>query len=267
MHASSRGARKHPRDAGDVIMRRRPRAYEMTRRAMVAVGSAAIVSAAAAAQPAPASAPVPRFDPRAFRAGGVSNPYFPLEPGAVYVYTIREGGRTSIDSIVVTGETKVIGGVAAVVVHDRVRRGKVIVEDTRDWYAQDTAGTVWYLGEATTSYEGKTPSTAGSWEHGVDGARAGIIMQARPAPGAPYRQEYRKGVAEDMGRVVSAGDIATVPAGHYTDCITTEDWSPLEPETMERKTYCPGVGLVRETTTKGSREVTELVSLRRSQPR
>jgi len=248
-------------------MRRRLRAYEMARRAMVAVGATAIVSAAAAAQPAPASPPVPRFDPRAFRGAGVSNPYFPLAPGAVYVYTIREGGRTSIDSIVVTDETKVIGGVAAVVVHDRVRRGNVIVEDTRDWYAQDTAGTVWYLGEATTSYEGKKPSAAGSWEHGVDGARAGIIMQARPAPGAAYRQEYRKGVAEDMGRVVSAADIATVPAGRYTDCITTEDWSPLEPETMERKTYCRGVGLVREITTKGAREVVELVSVRRSQPR
>lgn len=234
---------------------------------MVTIGSAAIVSAAAEAQPARANPALPPFDSSAFRGTAVNNPYFPLEPGAVYVYTIREGTRTSTDSFIVTRDTKVIGGVAAVVVHDRVRRGSSLVEDTYDWYAQDTAGAVWYLGESTTSYAGKKPSTAGSWQHGTDGARAGIVMQARPAPGAAYRQEYRKGVAEDMGRVVSAADIATVPAGRYTDCITTEDWSPLEPDTRERKTYCRGVGLVREITTKGPRELVELASVRRSQLR
>jgi hypothetical protein len=176
-----------------------------------------------------AAQPVPRFDAGAFRGGGVTNPFFPLEPGAVYVYSVREGKRTSVDSITVTPRRKRIGGVAAVVVHDRVRRDGRIVEDTDDWYAQDTTGTVWYMGEATTSFEGKKPSTSGSWQHGVAGARAGIIMHARPVVGVAYHQEYRKGVAEDMGRVVSLDDTASVPAGRYSGCITTEDWSPLEP--------------------------------------
>jgi hypothetical protein len=210
-----------------------------------------------------AAQPVPRFDPGAFRDGAVTNPFFPLEPGVVYVYTVREGTRTSVDSITVTRQRKRIGGVAVVVVHDRVRRDGKIIEDTDDWYAEDTTGTVWYMGEATTSFEGKKPSTSGSWQHGVAGARAGIIMHARPVVGVAYRQEYRKGVAEDMGRVVSVDDTVSVPAGRYSGCITTEDWSPLEPEVMERKTYCRGVGVVREITTKGGSEVVELVVMRR----
>ena len=91
-------------------------------------------------------------------------------------------------------------------------------------------------------------------------------MHARPVVGAAYRQEYRKAVAEDMGRVVSVDDTASVPAGRYSGCITTEDWSPLEPETLERKTYCRGVGVVREITVKGGREVVELVAIRQSRP-
>lgn len=226
-----------------------------------------IVAPRLTAEQTPAVPPVPQFDSGAFRAAAVTNPYFPLEPGTIFVYSIREGARRSVDTIVVTSEKKRIGGVAVVVVRDRVTRDGKVVEDTRDWYAQDTAGTVWYLGEATTSYEGKQPSTSGSWQHGVAGARAGIIMQRRPTIGAAYRQEYRKGVAEDMGRVVSINDSVTVPAGHFADCITTEDWSPLEPETMERKVYCRSAGVVRETTTKGGSEVVELVSIRRPQPR
>jgi hypothetical protein len=227
---------------------------------------ACLLSSWAHAQPSAAPA-VPHFDPGAFRGAPITNQFFPLEPGTVYIYSVRDGARTSVDSVIVTRDTKRIGGVTAVVVRDVVRRGGTLIEETYDWYAQDTSGTVWYLGEATTSYEGKKPSTNGSWEHGVAGASAGIIMHARPSFGAAYRQEYRKGVAEDMGRVISTNDIATVPAGRYRGCITTEDWSPLEPETMERKTYCPGVGVVREVTTKGGHEVVELVSIRRPQPR
>jgi hypothetical protein len=101
----------------------------------------------------------------------------------------------------------------------------------------------------------------------VAGARAGIIMPAQPRVGDSYRQEYRRGIAEDMGRVVSLGDTITVPAGHFTGCVTTEDWSPLEPAVREHKVYCPGVGVVRGTTSAGGRERSELVSVLRGASR
>ena len=70
------------------------------------------------------------------------------------------------------------------VVHDVVTENGETVEDTFDWYAQDAFGNLWYLGEDTKEYEnGKVASTEGSWEAGVDGAQAGIILPADPTVG------------------------------------------------------------------------------------
>ena len=109
-----------------------------------------------------------------------------------------------------------VEGIDAVVVTDIVTQrngGGAYVEVTKDWYAQDADGNVWYLGEDTEEYEnGEVASTAGSWEHGVrDGAYAGIIIPADPKPGLEYRQEYYKGEAEDVAEVLSLDATATVP--------------------------------------------------------
>jgi hypothetical protein len=37
-----------------------------------------------------------------------------------------------------------------------------------------------------------------------------------------------------------------VPAGHFDDLVVTRDWTPLEPDVIEEKTYARGVGLVAE---------------------
>ena len=227
----------------------------MTRAAVIAL----LVATAAQAQ-RPAVPPVLRFDSLAFRGGPVDNPLFPLIPGTTFVLEVKDDGRIFADTIRVLHETKRIAGVIATIVHDRVSRAGVVVEDTYEWYAQDTSGTVWYLGEDTKEYRaGKVAGTGGSWQAGVAGARAGIIMPARATVGDTYRQEYRKGVAEDMGRVVSVTDSVSVRAGRFTGCVSTDDWSPLEPKVKERKTYCPGVGLVREYVVTGGSERSELV--------
>jgi hypothetical protein len=238
-------------------------AARLTADAMLALAALLAVAATASAQRR-AEPPVPAFTAGAFRGGPVDNPLFPLRPGMVWVLAVNEGGRPALDSITVTRETRLVAGVTAVVVHDRVLRGGVVAEDTYDWYAQDTSGTVWYLGEDTREFRnGRVASTSGSWEADVAGARAGILMMAHPKVGDAYRQEYRPGVAEDMGRVLSVDDTVTVPAGHFIHCVTTEDWSPLEPAVRERKTYCPGIGVVREMTVAGGRERSELLSVRR----
>lgn len=233
----------------------------LSRRPSVMRAAVFVLLAAAAAQAQrPAVPPVLRFDSLMFRGGPVDNPLFPLKPGTIFVFEVKDDGRVLADTIRVLDETKRIAGVSATIVHDRVSRAGVVVEDTYDWYAQDTSGTVWYLGEDTKEYRaGKVASAAGSWQAGVAGARAGIIMLARPTVGAAYRQEYRKSVAEDMGRVVSVTDSVSVRAGRFTRCVSTDDWSPLEPKVKERKTYCPGVGLVREYLLSGGSERSELV--------
>ena len=137
------------------------------------------------------------------------------------------------------------------------------IEITDDWYAQDAEGNVWYLGERTGEYEnGKLVTRAGSFEAGVDGAQAGIIMPADPQPGMEYRQEYYEGEAEDKAAVLSLDEMAQVPAGFYERTLMTKDLVPLEPKVQELKFYAPGVGPVLTLDTSGGDGREELVSFK-----
>ena len=159
----------------------------------------------------------------------VDNPYYPLVPGTTYKLVERLGKHVSENTITVTPGTKTIMGVTCVVVRDQVFEKGALMEDTFDWFAQDRQGNVWYFGEDTKEFhEGGAVSTKGSWEAGVKGAQPGIVMPAAPAPGAPYRQEYLASEAEDMGQVVAVDEAVKVPAGAYTGCVRTKEWSELE---------------------------------------
>jgi hypothetical protein len=176
----------------------------------------------------------------------IDNPYWPLLPGSRWVYreTDSEGTEQRVE-VVVTDETKSILGIEATVVHDVVSEDGVVIEDTFDWYAQDTGGTIWYLGEDTKEFEnGKVVSTEGSWEAGVDGAQAGVILPGEPKVGMAYRQEYYAGEAEDNGEILSLDEQAEVPFGSFDELLQTKDTTPLEPGVLEHKFYARGVGLV-----------------------
>ena len=83
-----------------------------------------------------------------------------------------------------TGVTrKIANGITARVVRDTVSVDGELVEDTFDWYAQDSDGNVWYLGEDTAEFEdGKLTTRGGSFEAGVDGALPGNRMPGDPRP-------------------------------------------------------------------------------------
>jgi hypothetical protein len=182
----------------------------------------------------------------------IDNPYWPMEPGTKWVYTeTDEDGKHRI-VVTVTDKTKQIAnGVEARVVRDVVSNGEPI-EITDDWYAQDSDGNIWYMGENTAEYEkGKLVTRAGSFEAGVDGAQAGIIMPASPEPGQTYRQEYYKGKAEDEGEVLSLDRKAEVPAGYYPDTVLINDLNPLEPKVSELKFFAKGVGPVLAVSVSG----------------
>jgi hypothetical protein len=170
-----------------------------------------------------------------------------MRPGTRWTYREVADDGTAQDVVVVvtTSTKKLANGITARVVRDTVTENGGIVEDTFDWYAQDDAGNVWYLGEDTAEFEdGEVVSREGSWEAGRDGARPGIIMPAHPEPGLAYRQEYDEGEAEDNGAVLSTGEMAEVPAGLYRDVLLTKDWTTIEPDVLEYKLYAPGVGPV-----------------------
>jgi hypothetical protein len=200
----------------------------------------------------------PHINPSEFTTK-IDNKYFPLKPGTTFVYQGNSGGNPERDVMTVTHSTKQIMGVKCVVVDDRVWAGGKLTEKTFDYYAQDKEGNVWYFGENSKAYENGKVSTRGSWEAGKAGAKPGIIMQSRPKLGQSYRQEYRKGSAEDMAKVLKLNGSVTVPYGSFNHSLVSKEWSPLEPSVVEHKYYAAGVGDIKEVTVKGPSETLGLV--------
>jgi hypothetical protein len=178
----------------------------------------------------------------------IDNPYWPMVPGSHWVYREKQGGERLRVDLKVTNKTRLIAnGIEARVVHDVVTSKGEPVEVTDDWYAQDSAGNIWYLGEDTAEYKnGKVVSHQGAWEAGVDGAQPGIAMPANPEDGMTYRQEYYAGEAEDRAEVLSLDEQVQVPYGHFPQgqVLMTKDLVPLEPKVLEHKFYVKGVGPV-----------------------
>ncbi len=208
----------------------------------------------------PQGAETVKLDPAEFTTE-IDNPYWPMAPGDRWVY--REGEQRV--EVTVTNRTKMIDGIEARVVHDVVTKDGALVEDTLDWYAQDSAGNLWYLGEDTKEYEnGKVATTKGSWEHGVDGAQAGILLPAEPEVGMTYRQEHYDGEAEDAADVLSLDEKVDVPFGTFDGVLMTKDYTPLDPSILEHKFYARGVGLVLAIGIAGGSDREELLSYTRA---
>jgi len=201
---------------------------------------AALAALVAFSASASTHAAQPRF------VGRVTNAWFPLKPGTVFVYAGEKDGRTGRDVVAVTSDTKLIDGVRCTTVHDNLYVNGRLAERTTDWYAQDAGGTVWYFGEDTAELNkaGKVTSREGTWRAGAHGAKAGIFMPAHPKVGQSFRQEYLKGHAEDHFAVIRLS----------RGSLLTKEWTPLEPDTLDHKTYKRGTGLVKEETVKGGNE-------------
>jgi hypothetical protein len=231
-------------------------------------GSPADGGSAATASPAalPSGTEAVHLDPHDFTTA-ITNPWWPMAVGDRWSYTETDadGAEQRVEVTVLDETQKVAMGIEARVVHDQVTDHGAVVEDTRDWYAQDADGNIWYLGERTAEYEnGQLTSTEGSWEAGVDGAQPGIAIPAEPRPGLAYRQEYLKGQAEDAARVLSTDEQVEVPTGHYRGVLMTRETTPLEPDTTEYKFYARGIGEVMAVQTSGGTSTERLVRTTRS---
>jgi hypothetical protein len=198
----------------------------------------------------PAFNPDNFVDPLKINAS-TANPYFPLVQGNQWVYDIYDTEDPTVphqtDTMIVTGDTKLIEGVTCVVVHDQVADAKsgVVIEDTQDWYTQDLAGNVWYCGEISLSqqtFPGDKPQDPevvdieGSWKAGREGAKPGILIGADPQKGDVYRQEFLLGTAEDVAEVISTEASETATASRPTSSRRS---SPIRQRTS---TTSPGSG-------------------------
>lgn len=122
--------------------------------AILVLRASAFALPKASLRPQVMTAPQGRYDPhldsRKFTRA-VTNPYFPLLPGTQFRFRGTGVSRNEVTVTAVTSQSRTIMGIRATVVHDQVFARGVLIEDTFDWYAQDSVGNVWYLGERTLS--------------------------------------------------------------------------------------------------------------------
>ena len=139
--------------------------------------------------PVAAATVLPDFSAATFRPGApITNRYFPTVPGPTAA-TIAKG-ESPDGPIEERGERSTLGegpeilGVGTTTVLDRAIENGLLVEETKDYYAQDSLGNVWYFGEDVTNYvydeAGNLTGTnsSSSWRAGVSGALPGYIMPA-----------------------------------------------------------------------------------------
>jgi hypothetical protein len=224
-----------------------------------------------AAQAAPQ---LPTFDAGTFvQPTRIDNAFMPLAPGTRFVYegtTIEDDGTAVPHRVVinVTDLTKVIGGVRTLITWDLDYSDGELVEAELAFFAQDSAGTVWRMGEYPEEYEGDKFIAAPAWIHGFEDAQAGIMMHVNPQVGTPdYAQGWGPAVGwTDRGQVDSVGQKTCVPAGCYEDVVIIAETSAAEPDAQQLKYYARGVGNVRvgwRGAGEKTRETLELTAIER----
>ena len=183
----------------------------------------------------------------------IDNAFWPHPPGTQFVYegiTVDEGEELEHTILLtITDLTKEIGGVNAVVIYERDISEGEVVEAELAFRAQDNEGNVWHLGEYSETWEEGELVGGKTWLVGhLDGARAGVMMQADPQPGTPA---FSEGFAPppvnwtDMGRIVEVGQSDVVEHGTFDDVVVLEEFNEEEPGAFQLKSYARGTGLIR----------------------
>lgn len=193
-----------------------------------------------------------------------------------YIYegnTVLDDGTSALHrlEIHVTDLTKVIGGVRTVASWDLDFSAGILNEAELAFYAQDDDDNVWRMGEYPEVYEDGKVVEAPSWIHGLQDARAGIMMKADPQLGTPsYSQGWGPAVNwTDRGQVDKLGEKTCVPAGCYETVLVIAETSQSEPDAQQLKYYASGVGNVRVGWRGGgekTKETLELVKIEQLNP-
>jgi hypothetical protein len=190
----------------------------------------------------------PVFDPVNFgRSATVDNEWLPLRPGTKFVFTGKSADGEKRLVFIVTDLVKVVGGVRSAVVWDRDYTDGELVEAELAFFAQDDDGNVWHTGEYPEEYEGGRVVGIPAWLAGVNGATAGIEMNAQPRLGTPvYAQGYAPPPVSwnDHAQVFATGRKTCVPYRCYRNVLVTREFNPDEPGS-QLKYFAAGVGNIR----------------------
>jgi hypothetical protein len=175
----------------------------------------------------------------------IDNPYLPLGKFHRCTYKGEEDGARIRIRRTVLDRTKpfVVDGAAveAMVVKDRVREDGELVEDTRDFFAQDDRGAVRYFGERVDNIrDGRVVDHGGSWLFGRDTSHIGVLMPAHPGRGHRWLSENAPPITVEHDRVVAKR------GGQ----VTVREFA-LPDREVEHKIYERGVGVVAELPPEG----------------
>ena len=175
----------------------------------------------------------------------INNPFFPLFVGDELVLEGEDDEGTFLEIIItVLDETENVAGVTTRVVEEAESEDGEIVEISRNFFAQAPDGTVCYFGEDVDDYEdGEIVGHEGEWRAGENGNLPGIIMPGNPQVGQIFQQESAPGIAEDQAEIVAMGETIDVPAGEFSDTLTTLDCNPMENGAIDEKVYVEDIGL------------------------
>ena len=186
------------------------------------------------------------------RSTVIDNPWLPMAPGMRYVYegsTAMNNGKQVPHRIEIniTDLSKVIDGVRCRVSYDLDFSNGALEEAELALFAQDKVGNVWHLGQYPEEYENRKLTKAPAWIHGFEGARAGIMMKAQPALGAPsYSQGYGPAVGwTDRGQTHLMGQSVKVRAGQFKDVLVIKETAATEGDAFQLKFYAKGVGNIK----------------------
>ena len=147
--------------------------------------------------------------------------------------------------VTINGET-----IDTLAFEDRAWEDGQLAEVATDYFAQDDAGTVYYLGEDVDEYkDGKVIGHEGTWMLGKDTPVPGVIFPAEPKVGMKWYSEDVSLDITERDAIVSMTESVKVPAGSYENCVKVKE--SLGDGTTEYKYYAKGVGVVREVPSDG----------------
>jgi hypothetical protein len=193
------------------------------------------------------------FNPKNFsHPTEITNKWMPSKPGMRWRYSgisVEDDGKVVRHEIemTITDLVKTIGGVQTVVSYELDWNDNELVEAELSFLAQDDNGNVWRLGEYPEEYEDGKLTRAPAWIHGLEGARAGTMMQASPRVGSPgYSQGWAPTVGwKDYAQTYAVGKTVMVKTGSYEDVIVIKETAKGEKDAAQLKYYAPNVGNVK----------------------